>query len=90
MVETLSDRLLNHTASFLELKDTLYWLQPRGSTSPETGLAKKFSITTNYHTSFLYMPQRKILQKKFRLGFLIVKCLSEESSYGLSQSSIVK
>tara|TARA_Y100001954_G_scaffold237426_1_gene301033 strand:- start:849 stop:1865 length:1017 start_codon:yes stop_codon:yes gene_type:complete len=98
MVETFrGDRLYEpHLASFLELKGIPYTgCNPRGLTlARDKGLAKKI---LHYHQlptpKFFICLRGKTPHKKDlnELKFpLIVKCLSEESSYGLSQSSIVK
>ena len=98
MVETFrGDRLYEpHLASFLELKGIPYTgCNPRGLTlARDKGLAKKI---LHYHQlptpHFFISPKGTSPSKKDLVGLkfpLIVKCLSEESSYGLSQSSIVK
>ena len=98
MVETFrGDRLFEpHLASFLELKGIPYTgCNLRGLTlARDKGLAKKILHYHKLPTPHFFIclkgkspSKNEISELRFPL---IVKCLSEESSYGLSQSSIVK
>ena len=91
------DRLFeSNLVSFLELQELPYTgCNPRGlSLARDKGLAKKILSYHNLATpKFCISLRGSSLQKKElkTLNFpLIVKCLTEESSFGLCKSSIVK
>ena len=83
-------------ASFLELKGIPYTgCNPRGLTlARDKGLAKKILHYHELPTPKFFISLKGTSPIKRDINGLqyplIVKCLSEESSYGLSQSSIVK
>lgn len=91
------DRLFeSNIASFLELQTIPYTgCNPRGlALAKDKGLAKKILSYHNINTpKFCISLRGKSVQKQDLKDLtypLIVKCLNEESSFGLGQSSIVK